>query len=124
MEDSRIDDLIEEVRNLTIEVQTLKQELRSQQELRRRDSNPPPLRSTSGIEQRAARSNFKVGDRVQILNQFKKPAVWDNSKRWSEAEAKTATVTKVREGQIFFLTDNGVSTWRAPNNLKELQQHE
>jgi hypothetical protein len=118
MEDSRIDDLIEEVRNLTIEVQTLKQELRF------RESNPPPLRPTSGVEERAARSNFKVGDRVQILNQFKKPAVWDNSKRWSEAEAKTATVTKVREGQIFFLTDNGVSTWRAPNNLKKLQQHE
>jgi hypothetical protein len=118
MEDSRIDALIEQVRGLTIEVEALKQELR------RRESNPPPLSARSATEERALGDSFGVGDRVQILNQFKKPAVWDNSRRWSEAEAKVATVTKVRAGQIFFLTDNGVSTWRAPNNLKRLRQDE
>ena len=118
MEDSRIDDLIEQVRGLTIEEEALKQELR------RRESNPPPLSVLSSIEENATGGDFRVGDRVRILNQFKKPTVWDNSRRWSEAEAKIATVTKVRAGQVFFLTDNGVTTWRAPNNLKRLRQHE
>ena len=113
MEDSRIDDLIDQVRILTIKVESLKQELR------RRGGTSPPLSAPSSLEVRAADSEFRVGDRVRILNRFNKLATWNNNKRWSEAEARVATVTKVRTTQIFFVTDNGVETWRAPNNLKK-----
>jgi hypothetical protein len=85
MEDSRIDDRIDQVRNLTIQVKSLKQELR------RRGSPSPPLSTTLSAEIGTTDSDFKVGDRVRILNQLKKPAVWNNNRRWSEAEAKTAT---------------------------------
>jgi hypothetical protein len=61
---------------------------------------------------------------VRILNPIKKPATWNNSRKWSEADAKNATVTEVRTEQIFFTTDNGVETWRAPNNLQNLSHHE
>ena len=115
MEDSRIDDLIEQVRSLTIQVESLKQELR------RRGSSPPPLSTTLSAEIGTTDSSFKVGDRVRILNRFNKTVAWNNNRRWSEAEAKTATVTQVRTEQIFFVTDNGVKTWRAPNNLRKLE---
>jgi hypothetical protein len=114
MEDSRIDDLIEQVQALTLQVASLEKELR-----RRNGTSPTP-----SVVESVVRSEFAEGDRVRILNVVKKPATWDNAKRWSEAQAKTATVTKVRAGQIFFRTDNGVSTWRAPNNLRKIQQDE
>ena len=116
MEDDRVDELIEHVRRLTIQVQSL------ERELRRRDSLSPSLRSVD--ESIVSRSVFTVGDRVRILNSIKKPATWDNTKTWSEGAAKVATVTKVRATQIFFTTDNGVSTWRAPNNLQKISRDE
>ena len=88
MEDSRIDDLIDQVCSLTIKVESLKQELR------RRGSISPPSSAHSRVGGTVTRRELRVGDRVRILNRFNKPAVWDNSKRWVEAEAKTATVPK------------------------------
>jgi hypothetical protein len=114
MEDSRIDELIEQVRTLSLQVEELKQELR------RRDSRSPPSRTLVAKD----RSGFEIGDRVRVLNAVKKPATWDNSTKWIEAEARLGTVTKVRVGQIFYTTDNGTETWRAPNNLRRLTQHE
>ena len=67
---------------------------------------------------------FAKGDRVWITNQIKKPSSWDNSTVWQEI--KRATVTEVliknngRIVQVHFETDNGVTTWRAPNNLRLL----
>ena len=112
MEDSRIDGLIEQVRKLTIKVTSLEEELR-------RRGNPSPPSSTRQPTNVGAQ--FAIGDRVRVLNRFKKPAAWDNRKDWSEDEAKIATVTEVlRATQIFIVTDNGVETWRAPNNLELL----
>jgi hypothetical protein len=58
------------------------------------------------------------GDRIYIKNKLKKPADWKNSIKW--VEERRATVTRVLEGQIHFVTDNGVRTWRAPNNVRRL----
>lgn len=67
---------------------------------------------------------FSKGDRVWIKNKLHKPASWDNEFEWIEREGKTATVTEVLvKGptiQVHFVTDNGVKTWRAPNNLSLL----
>jgi hypothetical protein len=65
--------------------------------------------------------NLASGDRIRIKNKIHKPANWDNNVQWLEKEAKTATVTEVlTKGttvQVHFVTDNGVQTWRAPNNV-------
>jgi hypothetical protein len=65
-------------------------------------------------------NGFKKGDRVRITNKVKKPAVWPREKAWVESEFRLATVTKVSSLQVHFLTDNGVRTWRAPNNLERV----
>jgi hypothetical protein len=67
---------------------------------------------------------FQKGDRIRIRNKVHKPASWDNSVEWVAENAQTATVTEVlTKGpttQVHFATDNGVNTWRAPNNLRLL----
>ncbi len=68
----------------------------------------------------AATNEFKEGDRVRIKNQLKKPATWPNKVAWNKEEAQRATVTHTYKEQIHFVTDNGVKTWRAVNNLEPL----
>jgi uncharacterized protein YfaQ (DUF2300 family) len=67
-------------------------------------------------------NGIQRGDRVRIKNKVKKPATWPGTKLWREDEYRSAIVTKVTPTQIFILTDNGVSTWRAPNNLRKAFQ--
>lgn len=74
---------------------------------------------------RDTRREFSRGDRIWIINKLHKPANWDNNREWTESEGKTATVTEVLikgpNKQVHFVTDNGVRTWRAPNNVRLLQ---
>ena len=76
-------------------------------------------------ETKRDRQDFSCGDRIWIINKLHKPANWDNSLEWKESEGKTATVTEVLikgpNKQVHFVTDNGVRTWRAPNNVRRLQ---
>ena len=58
---------------------------------------------------------------MEIKNKLKKPADWPINTEWVESRGKTATVTRIYRGQVHFLTDNGVSTWRAPNNLRKIR---
>jgi hypothetical protein len=64
---------------------------------------------------------FAKRDRIWIKNTVRKPASWNNNIEWNGNKARSATVTKVLiKGpvvQVHFITDNGVSTWRAPNNV-------
>ena len=62
------------------------------------------------------------GDRVWITNKVRKPADWPAHTKWKEDEFRSARVTKVTRRQIFIFTDNGVETWRAPNNLKKTER--
>jgi hypothetical protein len=61
------------------------------------------------------------GDSIWIKNKLHKLANWNNETEWNEKEVKTAIVTKkLIKGpgvQVRFLTDNGVQTWQAPNNM-------
>ena len=65
-------------------------------------------------------NGIQRGDRVRIKNKIKKPVSWPNTRLWREDEYRSAIVTKATPEQIFILTDNGVSNWRAPNNLKKI----
>lgn len=72
----------------------------------------------------APNSTLVRGDRVRIKakNKVRKPATWNTQVPWSEDKERTATVTRVTPTQIHFITDNGVETWRAPNNLYKIDK--
>jgi hypothetical protein len=60
---------------------------------------------------------IQKGDRVNIINTVNKPRNWNNNLKWDQQKAQKATITHFYRGQIHFITDNGVRTWRAVNNL-------
>lgn len=68
----------------------------------------------------AANPVFKKGDRVRVKNKLKKPATWSKNDEWIQQQAQKATVTHRYLNQVHFVTDNGVKTWRAENNLENL----
>ena len=119
MEDSRIDDLIRELRSLQLQVA---QQLQAAAQHRVQEADEHRREDAQAVPHDLPRhaNGFRIGDRVHILNKIKKPANWNNVRQWLEVEAKTAVVTLVRDEQVFFITDNGVKTWRAPNNLRRL----
>jgi hypothetical protein len=63
---------------------------------------------------------FERGDRIRITNQVTKPAHWDTNETWNYRDALRATVTFTTADRIYFVTDNGVNTWRAVRNIKRL----
>jgi hypothetical protein len=67
-------------------------------------------------------STLSVGDRVRIKNKTRKPQHWPTDKQWTDSKERTATVTKTTPTKIYFTTDNGTQTWRAPHNLQKIQQ--
>jgi len=52
-------------------------------------------------------STFEVGDVVRIRN----------GRRSIPLDDRIATVTRVTEERVYFLTTGGIRTWRAPGNL-------
>lgn len=108
MKGGRIEELTEQVRLLSLQVQGLQRVLRRSVE---QSSLQGPLDDYEFVD-------FEVGDRVCLLNEIRKPASWDSRKPWIVSEARGATVTRVRGQQVFLLTDNGVSTWRKVKNLR------
>ena len=73
-----------------------------------------------GASDAAVPSGFKKGDRVRIKNKLKKPATWPKGNEWTQRLAQQGTVTHLYREQVHFVTDNGVKTWRAGNNLELL----
>jgi hypothetical protein len=63
---------------------------------------------------------LEKGDRVKVKNQVKKPANWGND-TWNYQQARVATVTFTTADRIYFVTDNGIKTWRSPRNLERLE---
>ena len=79
---------------------------------------------TQEVDERVALAINGIGrgDRVWITNKVRKPADWPAHTKWNEDEFRSARVTRVTRKQIFILTDNGVETWRAPNNLRKVKK--
>ncbi|KAI2510044.1 hypothetical protein MHU86_4338 [Fragilaria crotonensis] len=69
----------------------------------------------SSATTRAAAPIIQKGDRLRITNKVNKPRNWPGE--WDQDKAQKATVTHFYRGQVHFITDNGVRTWRAVNNL-------
>lgn len=110
MAERQIEELIEELRTLKLRVATLEAE--NEQRIRR-DSVDSARSSTATTQV----NGIGKGDRVRITNAVKKPAYW--TRAWDEEKERSATVTRVTPLQIHFRTDNGVNTWRAPNNVRK-----
>lgn len=65
-------------------------------------------------------TDFAPGDRVVVKNEVKRPTYWRGENDWDQEAAQRATVTHLYRDQVHFLTDNGISTWRARGNLKKV----
>lgn len=69
----------------------------------------------------AATAEFAPGDRVRIRNQVNRPRNWPDDADWIQEEAQIATVSEIVNGRVFFNTDNGIRTWRLPQNLERIE---
>jgi hypothetical protein len=129
MQDSLLEELTRELRELRLETKLREAAIlsrieRIQQQQSQATVSPVEVYSTSTTTTNPTQINgIQRGDRVLIINKVKKPASWPKQKVWKEDEFRSATVLKVSRDQISILTDNGISTWRAPNNL-QLVRHE
>jgi hypothetical protein len=113
MEDSRFEDLIEELRTLKIRETEIVAELN-------RVSKGASESRVENNEEDKPRVGIAKGDRVRVTNKVRKPA--SAGPTWTEAKERLATVTSVSATQVHILTDNGTKTWRGPNNLRLLQK--
>jgi hypothetical protein len=111
--DDQIDRIITQLSALTTEVKQLKQELQNRDKPSR-ISSPPTIPHQQFI------IDFVPGDRIRILNHIKQPKAWPASALWIPEDAKTATVTSVHQDKIYFITDNGIATWRSYKNISRL----
>ena len=99
----------EDIEALTLELSRLQVRVAQLEAAAPTPNNPGPL-------------GFKKGDRVRIKNKVKRPANWCTDDAWDPEAAQRATVTHTHlDYQVHFITDNGVATWRARNNLNLLK---
>jgi hypothetical protein len=105
-EDSNIDieDLLTQIRDLTLRVARLEQE-----------------KTNSEHSTNDNRSELLVRDRVCIKNRIRRPANWPTNKPWTEANERLAVVTRITPDRVYITTDNGTLTWRQPQNLKKTE---
>jgi len=113
MEERRINELIEELKNLRVREAIVIAELEATNKKRvERDNKKKPATETNELTK---------GDRVYVSNRVRKPNNWSNSKEghvWTAEKERKAIVTRVTKDKIYIVTDNGVHTWRAPKNLE------
>lgn len=122
MDEPSLQDLVQELRTLRIrEAQILDRIEVIATKTPAEEKEQPPASSAE-----AATPGFKIGDRIVIQNKVKKPANWSDQHPWLESEHRVATIRDIiRLGptniQIHFITDGGIETWRAPNNVSLLR---
>jgi hypothetical protein len=111
-----IDDLTEEIACLRIRLSAAEAKLAT-------------AKRKAAIESSTRTRTYASGDRVRIVNKIVRPAQyeddWDDAARERERQAtvthtvaaKTKTPT-----QVWFLTDNGTTTWRSPKQLERIAE--
>ena len=116
--DSKIEDLIEELKALRVRETAIIREIEAANEsrIRRASSSTTQSRETNDAED-VSSNRIRTGDRVRITNKIRRPAT--ATATWTEQLERIATVTRVTPEQIHIVTDNGTRTWRAPNNLRK-----
>jgi hypothetical protein len=76
-----------------------------------------PNRRDSANNAESFSSPYCVGDQVEITNKVRRLF-----NRTPTRRDRIGTITKVSDKKIEFITENDTSTWRAPHNLKKLDQ--
>jgi hypothetical protein len=61
--------------------------------------------------------HFGKGRRVRVKNYVWKPTNWGNDV-WNYRQAQVATVVYTTTDRVYYVTDNGIKTWRARHNLE------
>jgi hypothetical protein len=117
MENKSVDELIQELKALQLrEAEVL---VLIEQANQRRDL----VAGHHGVHTKhgtTTNHGFEQGDRIRITNQVTKPAHWGVNELWQYRDAQRATVTFTTKERVYFVTDNGVTTWRAPRNIKRI----
>jgi hypothetical protein len=112
MQDEQVEDLIRELKSLNLRRNEIFAELEAA--YTGCDGEEVTRRPASG----SVANGINKGDRIRIRNKVKKPAAW--TRPWDKEKERTATVTRVTATQVHYITDNGVETWRAPNNVERV----
>ena len=102
MKNDDIEDLLRQIRDLTLRVARLEQE-----------------KTNAEHSTNDNRSELIVGDRIRITNRIRRPVNWPADKPWTEAKERSAVVTSVTTDRVYFTTDNGTLSWRQPQNIKK-----
>jgi hypothetical protein len=112
MQDEQVEDLIRELKSLNLR----RNEIFAQLEVAYtgHDGEEAARRPTRD----SVANGINKGDRIRIRNKVKKPAAW--TRPWDKEKERIATVTRVTATQVHYITDNGVETWRAPNNVERV----
>ena len=112
MQDEQVEDLILELKSLNLH----RNEIFAQLEATYTGyaSEETATRPIAG----SIANGINKGDRIRIRNKVKKPAAW--TRPWEKEKERTATVNRVTATQVHCITDNGVETWRAPNNVERV----
>jgi hypothetical protein len=118
MDDEEVQALIAEFQKLRIRAATIVRQLEA---VNARRTSIDSIAAPVVHESHLTANGFRKGDRVRIKNKVSKPATWPIEKPWRREEAQLAMISRVTKKQVHFLTDNVVSTWRAPNNLQRIE---
>lgn len=119
-----IEELTTQLRNISLrlaqlEAATSRESNRSSAGTAAAPSSSAETAAATSSATRAAAPIIQKGDRLNILNKVNKPQNWTGE--WDQAKAQKATVTHFYRGQVHFVTDNGIRTWRAVNNLSKAE---
>ena len=114
-ETDRIQELIEELRRLRVKESAILQEVERLN--KRRGTATQNSRSTQQRED--SKGKYRVGDRVFVTNQIRRPIL--APRHWTLDNERKGTVTGIGKERIYYRTDNGTETWRLTKNLRPLQ---
>jgi hypothetical protein len=111
-----VDDLTKEIAHLRIKLSAAEAKL-------------AVTKPTAVDEASPGTNNYVTGDRVRITNKIVQPAHyendWDDAARERERQATVTHTVAARPKtptQVWFLTDNGTTTWRAPKHLERVHK--
>jgi hypothetical protein len=117
MENKSVDELIQELKALQLREAAVLELIDQANQRRDLIAKHYGLATESGA---ITKHGFEQGDCIRIKNQVTKPAHWGIDEPWNYREAKKATVTFTTKDRVYFVTDNSVTTWRAPRNLSRI----
>ena len=120
MAEESIDDLINLLQELRVQESAVIARIQRATQLSERSGRQPISQEGHQAHEDTANDQpeqrFNIGARVRIINKVKKPAT--AGRDWTEERERLATVIRVRGEQVHIVTSNGTKTWRAPNNLR------